>query len=147
MNPSVEIHGHHGCRVAIEVLADEGSGWVRCRVAVVVSGFTAEYAASFDLPAFSRFHDELLAAYATLTGRASFVTIEETLELGVEMTPTGGAIVTGVARKQIPEVALTFEFDSDQTYLGLPCQQLAEILERHGASSVRGGSTGGRDVP
>ena len=145
MSLTVEICGHHGCKVAIEVLADEGAEWLRCRVSVVVRGFSADYTTSFDLSAFVRFHDELAAAYASLTGRASFVTLEETLELGIEMTRTGGAVISGTARRYLPEVALTFEYESDQTYLGPACEQLAEIIERCGNQALRGGSSGSTD--
>jgi hypothetical protein len=134
MGVSVEIGGHHGCRVAIEVLEVEGHDFLSCRVLVVVGSFSVDYRASLDIPAFERFHAELARAYDTLAGRAEFLTIEDTLRLEVEMTKTGGAEIRGKAQSWTPEAVLTFSFDSDQTFLGPACDQLAAILTSFGGS-------------
>ena len=126
------LTGDGGCKVAIDVLACEGHEWLSCRVSIAVAGFTADYPASFDLHAFTCFHRELSAAYSTLTGTASFRTLEGMLELDVEMTPTGGAAIRGLARNYSPTVEFDFAFGTDQTYLGPVCRQLDEVLERYG---------------
>jgi hypothetical protein len=139
MGASVEIGGHHGCRVAIEVFGAEGEGFLACHVSIAVGSFSADYRASLDVPAFERFHAELSKAYDTLAGRAEFLTIEDTLRLEVEMTKTGGADIRGKAQSWTPDAVLTFSFDSDQTFLGPVCHQLAAILGSFGSAGADSG--------
>jgi hypothetical protein len=126
----IVLAGERGCSVSIEVLADEGEEFLSCRVSIVVQGFTADYRASFDANGFQRFHRELAECYRTLNGTASFRTMEGMLELDVEMTRTGGAVVRGVARSHDPRVEFEFEFGSDQTILGPVCRELLELVGR-----------------
>jgi hypothetical protein len=131
MDSAVLIGDAGGDRVVIEVLAYEGDDWLSCRVSVVVADFTGDFTASIERQAFAHFCGGVVAAYRTLTGSAVFRTIEDQLELDLELTKMGGVDVRGVARTIEGLVALSFEFGIDQTYLPAICRDLERILERY----------------
>jgi hypothetical protein len=131
MDSTVLIGDAGGDRVVIEVLAHEGDDWLSCRVSVNVAEFAADFTASFGRQAFAHFYGGVVAAYRTLTGSAVFRTIEDQLELDLEVTKLGGVNVRGMARTIEGLVALNFEFGIDQSYLPAIWRDLERILERY----------------
>jgi hypothetical protein len=129
------LRGPRGCEVAIEVLSCSREGWLDCQLAVTLAGFSARYPATLDLDSLVQFHRELSAVYETLTGTATFRPLEDQLSLEVGMTQTGHARVRGAARQWSPDATLTFEFETDQSYLGPACRELADLLEAVRAAS------------
>lgn len=139
MSRKIAIAGHQG-NVNIEVLGYANlnakdisdANWLNCIVAANVEHFAAQFNASFTTSDFVTFHSELRSILANFTGSASFVTDEENLSLKVELLKTGGAHIKGMA--QIygqPRAALSFSFESDQSFLAMTLKDLAEMIKMY----------------
>lgn len=137
MSEKIEIIGEGVC-IALEVLGYENplaqdvsdANWLDCRVSITIGdAFQGQFAASFTTSDFVRFREELSTALTELNGTATFVTDEDALRVGVELSKTGRAAVEGIAQTFSPDASLSFSFETDQTFLNQTLQQLNAVVD------------------
>ncbi len=126
-------------QLTIEVLArsypdsDYWDGnWCVTRIGAVLPGFQAAFNGEMELSELQGFHQDLQRLYSELKGTVRLNTMERDIELmaemdsqghihwKVELTNTSGS--ANMAR-------LTFEMDSDQSYLPALLAQIEAVLE------------------
>lgn len=119
---SFEISGESGARVCVGILGYERSeseneqdaNWLRATASVVVTGFTGELELALTTHDVERFRREIDDLLATSSGRASFTTDEEQIELSVSPQRSGRFAVTGrLGRVATTGAALTFATECD----------------------------------
>jgi hypothetical protein len=138
MSVEVEIKGQDGV-VAVTVLGYENAeaenssdaNWLVCRVHVRVGAVRSDFRAAFTTHDFVAFASELGALLEGRAAVATFDTYEEALKVTVEMArKTGAARISGVARWDGSETAVSFTLDSDQSYLSSTVRSLDEVTRR-----------------
>ena len=137
MTIRLEIAGHMG-RISIQVLSYENpmaenlsdANWLRCEVEVQAPPFSGVFSASFTTHDFTRFLEELRQILPRLGGTASFITDEDALRLAITLDERSGrANVSGIAKGVHTGAALSFRFDSDQSFLAQACRELEAIVK------------------
>lgn len=138
MSIEIEIKGQNGV-VVVTVLGYENAeaedksdaNWLVCRVHVAVGTLLGDLRAAFTTHDFVAFASELRAL---LEGRAELATLEpyeEGLKLKVEMArKTGAARISGVARGEEWDAAMSFTLDSDQSYLSRAVRSLEDVTKQ-----------------
>jgi hypothetical protein len=92
-------------------------GFVRCEVEVFAAPFRGVVRAEFWAVQLVQFHSDLERMQRELTGRAELTGMED-CHLVIDMAATGRALVTGVIGSIGEQcLRLSFNFDTDQTYL------------------------------
>lgn len=131
----VKIGGHRD-HVSIEVFGYENmhaknlddANWLSSYVAINVSAFSGEYEASFNTTDFVDFLNQLTAILQAGVGRACFEVLEDTLQINIDLDTNGKVRIDGFARTlDALRTVLSFEFDSDQSYVRQMCSELASI--------------------
>lgn len=121
----LEVAGH-GSSVTIQVegferpeaLDESDANWLSATVIARIGTFTANVTASITTSDLARFANALQSTLDNLSGEAVFDPEEEALRIAITFLPNGGARVYGQVRSQRPrEACLTFDFDSDQSFL------------------------------
>ena len=107
---------------------DDGN-WLACAVRVKAGGFRGDVAVSLRAEEFRRFRDELRRLNATLTGAATFETMEEWTAVrlvgdGRGHIEASGFLVDGFADAN----RLAFRLDFDQTELARMLRELDAVL-------------------
>jgi hypothetical protein len=115
---AMHIGGKEAEYVRVEILRDNGDGWLSAEVDVSVGAFRARYHADFVSLSFERFHGQLAEMYRTVSGAAEFTCYERQLEMAFTCNATGHIQVRG----QAMDVAgtgntLNFRLDLDQTHV------------------------------
>ena len=132
---SFAVHGEGG-RLVVRVpsLTDQdiqqlkADCWLSCDVEVVAAEFYARVRLALMAEELVDFAAALAPMYDSLKGSAELDSLERQLTLRVEVYPNGGVGVRGVLRSGInPDISLTFQFPSDQTYLREPCRDLEHL--------------------
>jgi hypothetical protein len=127
-----------GCFVSIEVEGYErefaedfsDANWLKCRIKVSVGGFRSDIDATMTTHDFMEFQNGLSKSMKNLSGAATFRTDEEWLSIDIEMNARGAAHVRGAAQVHgLPIAILTFEFETDQSYLSQTCAQLGKVVQ------------------
>jgi hypothetical protein len=127
-----------GCFVSVEVESYEreftedfsDANWLKCRIKVRVGAFSADINATMTTHDFVDFQNDLSKSMNNLSGTAAFRTDEEWLSIVIEMNARGAAHVRGTAQVHgLPKANLTFEFETDQSYLSQTCAQLEKVVQ------------------
>jgi hypothetical protein len=131
------IGGSERNKVTVEVINYErpASGdyhddnWVNVGIYIAVGAFSGRFAASFLTEEFVVFRSQLRQLYETLTGEATFTTMEGQLALNLVGDGRGGITLKGEALDQ-PGTGncLSFEMALDQTYLASALDGLDQIV-------------------
>ena len=136
-----------GCFVSVVVegyereLAEEVSdaNWLKCTIKLGIGAFSAEFYATMTTHDFVEFQSELSKSIKNLSGIATFRTDEEWLSLDIEINARGAAHVCGVAQVHgLPKAKLTFEFETDQSYLSRTCFQLEKVVQNFPIRKLEG---------
>lgn len=134
---SITIKGENGS-VCIQVLRYEhakaenssDANWLTSTVQLTVGSFSANLSLNLTTQDFRHFHHDLTKMLETLSGKAIFETPEEGIVFEIEMGSRGNAKVRGKAAEHASSRStLTFEFDTDQSYLALAKTSLAEVIQ------------------
>jgi hypothetical protein len=138
---TVQIRGD-GNIIRVEVFGYErpdandeyDANWLRARVSVSMAEFSAVIRLALVTHDLARFADELEQAVQLLKGTATFSTVEAGLAIEIKFTAAGHAEVFGTARSQtslVPdESALSFSFETDQSFLAHTVRELKAIVSR-----------------
>jgi hypothetical protein len=109
---------------------DDGN-WLLADLTVHLSGFRASFGISARSPELEVFLRELDSMEKTLSGTASYEMIEPSLSLKAVIGKRGTIEWTGTAQYPLGSGnELSFEFESDQSYLPGLVESLRSILER-----------------
>lgn len=134
---TLTIQGDLGRRVLVSVQGYEresaldsyDANWLRCSADVEHGAFRGTVAASFSTDDFSRFLealDEIMSGSGTV---AHFTTMEQALDLRVEVDRAGRATVNGQLREHGEfGGALSFAFGSDRSFLAATHADLKGIV-------------------
>ena len=107
----------------------EDANWVIGTVSVAVGAFRGDYTASFMSRDFADFQAQLEKVVNAGIGVASFRTVEDNLEIDIEVGRLGQARVHGVARTIGPPSAeFDFSFESDLGRIATACMGLRRIV-------------------
>ena len=145
MSEVVEVRGNEGDLIAITVLNrewqdcdDEWDGnWLNSKVELRLGGFRGKFSASLRSEELKSFLVALEVLSAELQGVAEFKTMEQQLSLKLEIDSCGRLAVSGRAEDRAGiGNRLTFEFESDQSYLPGVIESLRAVIDRF---PVRGG--------
>ncbi len=109
--------------------------WLTADISVHCGAFQGRFAAALLTHELATFHEQLAALYQSLSGSATFSTLEGQLALSVSGDGRGHMLITGEATDQpgSPQ-RLAFEIAIDQTQLRQSLHGLAAVL---GAYPVR----------
>lgn len=138
MADSIEIAGH-GASVTIGITGYENpaavnpsdANWLSCTVLLGIGAFSGSLAASFTTHDFARFFGQFQAALSALEGVVSFLTDEDMLRLNLKFEKTGRVQISGLAQELgLTKAALTFSFESDQSFLTQTCRQLEKVTKK-----------------
>ncbi|RYE00990.1 MAG: hypothetical protein EOP50_02770 [Sphingobacteriales bacterium] len=123
----VEVHVHSYERAPVGDYHDDN--WVRVSVRVCAGAFSGEFDGTFLTPEFSEFRDSLRVLHRSLTGKATFSTLEGQLTLELAGDGRGHISLRGVAL-DAPGMGnkLEFRFDLDQGHLSPALADLDEIV-------------------
>lgn len=114
--------------VEIEGRPDERDDWVSATISVHAGAFSASIDATLVTCDFPRFRTQLESLYKTLSGSATFDTIERQLLMNCVGNERGGIEINGIVQDRFGDGnELTFRFDIDQTYLPKVISELQEI--------------------
>ncbi len=125
MAEQITIAGDRG-RLIISILGYErlqreeeaDPEWLACEVDCVVGPYQAKVNLSLATEDLIRFTSSLKSVIDNFHGTAILDTIEGKIESRIEMTHRGTAVVVGrISYYSGPEATLTFNFESDQSYL------------------------------
>jgi hypothetical protein len=109
----------------------DDANWLNCEVSVKAGAFGGNFKCAFTTHDFVALHQRLKTAVESLTGNVSFQNTEADLFLNIDFGKRGATLVHGKAQPhRSPEGTLSFEFDSDQSYLAQTLCQLEAVL-RH----------------
>ncbi len=123
---SVVVEGYE--REISENFSD--ANWLKCRIKVCIGAFSADIDATMTTHDFVEFQNDLSKSLKTLSGIAAFRTDEEWLSIDIEMNARGAAHIRGsVQMHGLPKANLTFEFETDQSYLSQTCVQLRNVVQ------------------
>jgi hypothetical protein len=135
---SIEITGP-GASVTIGVAGYENpvavnpsdANWLSCTVLLQIGAFSGSLAASFTTHDFARLFGQFQAALSTLEGDVSFLTDEDMLRLNLKFEKTGLVQISGMAQEfGQGKAALTFSFETDQSFLTQTCRQLEKVTKK-----------------
>jgi hypothetical protein len=123
----VEVQVHSYERAPVGDYHDDN--WVQVSVRVRAGAFSGAFDCTFLAPEFSEFRDSLRALHQSLTGKASFSTLEEQLTLELAGDGLGHISLRGVALDS-PGMGnkLEFRLDLDQGHLSTALTELDEIV-------------------
>jgi hypothetical protein len=139
MTKTVEIRGHSG-HIKIEVQGyerpeatdDDDANWLVASCNVVVGEFTCILRLSLVTSDFVQFLAQLEKAVGSLSGNATFATLEEGLQVEINFNCAGHADLFGRARSRISLVPkqseLSFSFETDQSFLAQTLRELKGIV-------------------
>ncbi len=103
--------------------------WLRAHYKVMVRNFSSEGDLSVQTFDLKRLHSELAHSLETMSGLVSFAPIEPVLHFEIRFEHRGRAQVSGVAEEiRKAKCALSFCFDTDQSFLSESLAQLSRIL-------------------
>lgn len=135
--PSFAFGGEERERIEVSVHAYERApvgdyyddNWVRASVVVSVGSFSGNYDAAFLTSDFAAFREALRELHQSLTGVASFSTLEEQLSLQLAGDGLGHVLLKGIAL-DAPGTGnrLEFELALDQSYLLSALEGVDEIV-------------------
>ena len=104
--------------VAIDGRPDERDDWLTATITVHAGAFFATIDATLMTCDFPRFRTQLESLYRTLSGSATFDTIERQLQVNCVGNERGGIAVDGLVQDRAGDGnELRFRFDIDQTFL------------------------------
>lgn len=114
--------------VIIQGRPDENDDWLDATVSLHAGAFIGSFETLLMTCDFPPFRRQLEQLYATLSGSASFTTIEQQLQIRCSGNGLGGIEVSGVARDHVSDGnELRFRFAIDQTFLKNILADLEEI--------------------
>lgn len=124
--PASASRGNSRCGIRSRCWYDN---WLNVEVSVNAGGFTGRFRASFQVAELSTFRDQLSSLYSTLTGEATFETLEAQLALVLTGDGRGGISLRGEAWDQ-PGVGnrLDFSFHLDQTHIAKTLGELNALV-------------------
>jgi hypothetical protein len=95
-----------------------GDNWLQCDFSLHVGPFDGTYGGNLTTDEIESLLRDLETVVETLAGTVAFKPIEAGLELEIQMGTHGDVTVRGKASPiDHPKVALSFAFDTDQTFL------------------------------
>ena len=104
--------------VTIDGRPDERDDWLSRTISIRAGAFSATLDATLLTCDFPRFRTQLESLYKTLSGDATFETIEDQLGFRLTGNERGGISVDGTVLDRVGDGnQLNFRFDIDQTYL------------------------------
>jgi len=105
--------------------------WIESEIQVQAGGFEGAYHANLRSDDFENLNRELTALSQTLSGRATFSTMEEQLSFTMEGNGRGHIRISGQARDVVGTGnRLEFSLEMDQTYLPPILRALAAVLKK-----------------
>ena len=114
--------------VEIDGRPDERDDWVAATISVQAGAFFATIDATLVTCDFPRFRTQLETLYKTLSGNATFDTIERQLQIDCVGNERGGITINGIVQDRVGDGnELRFRFDIDQTYLPRIISELQDI--------------------
>ncbi|RLQ90856.1 hypothetical protein [Planomicrobium sp. Y74] len=117
-------------RVYPESIGSWEGDWVKAAIRVEIPGYSANFLADLRTEEFKEFRDQLAAMNQELVGTASLISIENAIEAKAVIDSLGGIYWEVSTCYPIGTGAvLTFEFDSDQSYLNQLVKELDEVLK------------------
>ena len=133
----IHIDGEHTGHLDIRVLSHTedpdfwDGNWLACSIDIRAGDFTCHVGANLRTDEFERFYQEVKVLYESLTGDATFTTMETQLNLHLSGDGHGHICARGQVR-DAPGTGnvLDFELQLDQTYLFGTKVQLGELLNR-----------------
>lgn len=102
--------------------------WVGAAITVAIPGYAAHFPANLRTNEFQEFRDQLAAMNKDLEGTASFLSIEDAIEVKAVMDTLGGIYWEVSTCYPVRGAVLTFDFGSDQSYLDQLIKELDEVL-------------------
>jgi hypothetical protein len=139
MTKAVEIQGHGG-HIKIEVQGyerpeatdEDDANWLVASCSVVVGEFSCILRLSLVTSDFVQFLAQLEDAVRSLSGNATFISLEEGLQIEIKFNHAGHADLFGRARSRISLVPdqseLSFSFETDQSFLARTVRELKGIV-------------------
>ncbi len=127
---SFKIGTDAGDHVIVEIdgRPDERDDWLDATISVHAGAFSATIHATLVTCDFPRFRPRLEELYKTLSGSATFATIERQLQITCVGNDRGGIAIDGIAQERVGDGnELRFRFDIDQTDLPNIIAQLQQI--------------------
>lgn len=105
-------------RITIDGRSDDNDDWLEATIDVAVGSFSGCVSASLVTVDFPRFRRELKSLHRTLSGTATFETLERQIQIECSGNGRGGIRVTGIVQDRAGNGnELRFGFDTDQTFL------------------------------
>ena len=118
-------------RLYPELISVWEGDWVKTAIRVEIPGYSANFLADLRTEEFKGFRDQLTVMNQELKGTASLISIENVIEAKAVMDSLGGIYWEVSTRYPISTGAvLTFDFDSDQSYLNKLIGELNEVLSK-----------------
>ena len=116
----------------IKILRKEDSeGWLQASCDFNYQGFKAHFSFSSMLNDFFPFYDQLQTLYQTLSGKAVYLNIERNIELTFLADGLGHILIKGELRHtNNPYLIISFQIDTDQTFLPEIIRECKEIIEQ-----------------
>lgn len=109
----------------------EDANWLIVEVRFDLDGFKGKYQGYYEATDLARFLKELESAVSKLQGKAVLSGIEPTAEITVSMEARGTAVIEGeLIRTPGSGPWLSFQIETDQSYLQETVRQLREVVER-----------------
>jgi len=111
---NLEVSGYEN--IAASNISD--ANWLTTKVILTVGNFSGVYSANLTTHDFLYFTEKLKNLVIGLKGQADFITDEEAIGFSIAFDARGRVFITGKAKNiDFPKVELSFQFESDQTYL------------------------------
>ncbi|MDJ0908140.1 MAG: hypothetical protein QNI99_03035 [Woeseiaceae bacterium] len=129
-----QIGGEDADFVRITITGDNQDGWLLADVEVSAGRFRVRYDASFDTRAFSEFARQLKTLHQTVSGSASFTSLERQLELTLTCSSLGRISVRGEAMDEAGtgnKLLFKLGIEFDQTHLPEILESLNAMLKKH----------------
>ena len=119
-----------GDHVIVEINGrpDERDDWLAVTISVRAGSFSGSFDATLVTCDFPLFRKQIEQLYETLTGGATFDTIEGQIKITCTGNERGGIAIDGVLQDRVVDGnELRFQFDTDQTFLPTIISELQQI--------------------
>lgn len=136
---SFTLRGHGG-RIRFEFFGYENpkpltvsdANWLRAQIHLHVGGCSLELEVALTTQEIKYFLDDLQDVVSVLEGKASFATLEEDIAVEVEITAVGSGQISGLIKEsRSTKVAVSFEFESDPSFLENSLSELQAIQQKY----------------
>ncbi|MGB9029996.1 MAG: hypothetical protein WCC27_07745 [Acidobacteriaceae bacterium] len=115
------------------------ANWLDAKLLAEAGPFRGTFRLALTTPELAGLYRDLEKATGSLSGRVSFKSLEEDLELTISYSERGAAEIAGVLRPGgLSPGVLHFQFQSDQSYLSSSVQELRILIQRFPFRNVPG---------